>query len=209
VTERVHVADYDPAWPGRAVEFAAEVRELFARWLVSEVLHVGSTSVPGLSAKPIIDLQAVAEDPASARRAGEDAAAAAGWMFVPRELDQRAWRWLFVRVGRDGGSRLAHLHLMPPGQQRWRDQLHFRDRLRTSARLRAEYVRIKRRAVSEHPDDREAYGRAKTEFVQRVVAGTEAVTEAGTDAGTDPDPDLAPADGITASYRRGGGAWRR
>lgn len=157
-------------WAGLAARFAGEVDELFAGWLASDVIHVGSTSVPGLRAKPIIDLQAVSKDPAAALAAVGDRAAGAGWMFVPRELDQRTWRWLFVRVSRDAASRLAHLHLMPPGQDRWKDQMLFRDRLRRNPRLRAEYSQVKEQAAAEHPDDREAYGRAKKEFVLRVVA---------------------------------------
>lgn len=65
-TEPVHVADHDPAWAGVAAEFAGEVDELFDGWLTSEVLHVGLTAVPGLPAKPVIDLQAVSQDPAAA-----------------------------------------------------------------------------------------------------------------------------------------------
>jgi len=101
------VVDHDPAWAARATLFAEEVGDLFARWLISDVLHVGSTAVPGLRAKPIIDLQAVSEDPAAALTAVGDAAAAAGWMFVPRELDQRAWRWLLVCIDAAARSRLA------------------------------------------------------------------------------------------------------
>ena len=169
-TESVHLVDPDPAWPGVAAEFAGEIAGLFAGWLTSDVLHVGSTSVPGLPAKPIIDLQAVSPDPSAALAAVGEAAAASRWMFVPRELDQRAWRWLFVRISSDRVSRLAHLHLMPPDQRRWWDQLLFRDRLRRSRHLRDEYVQVKQRAAAEHPTDREAYGRAKEEFVLRVVA---------------------------------------
>ncbi len=170
MTEPVQVVDPDPEWPGTAAGFATEIHELFSGWLTSDVLHVGSTSVPGLPAKPIIDLQTVSGDPSATLAAVGETAATAGWMFVPRELDQRAWRWLLVRVSADAATRLAHLHLMPPGQQRWSDQLLFRDRLRRSQLLRAEYVQVKRRAAAEHPDDREAYGRAKTEFVCRVIA---------------------------------------
>lgn len=168
--ESVHVVDYDPSWPERAIGFAAEVGELFAGWLSTDVLHVGSTSVTGLQAKPIIDLQAVSADPAAALVAVREHAVAARWMFVPRELDQRAWRWLLVRVSADDQSRLAHLHLMPPGQDRWHEQLLFRDRLRSSASLRAEYAQLKRQAAADHPGDREAYGRAKKDFVLSVVA---------------------------------------
>ncbi|CAA9270266.1 MAG: hypothetical protein AVDCRST_MAG54-2954 [uncultured Actinomycetospora sp.] len=77
-------------------------------------------------------------------------------MLVPRELDERPWRWLFVRVDPQGRSRLAHLHLMLPGLGRWDEQLHFRDRLRSSAELRAEYAALKQRLALEHHDDREA-----------------------------------------------------
>jgi GrpB-like predicted nucleotidyltransferase (UPF0157 family) len=164
------VVDHDPAWAVRATHFADEIRVLFLEWLASDVLHVGSTAVPDLRAKPIIDLQAVSEDPAAAVAAVGDAAAASGWMFVPRELDQRPWRWLLVRTDANARSRLAHLHLMPPGQQRWRDQLLFRDRLRSNPQLRTEYAVVKQQAAADHPDDREAYGRAKKEFVLRVVA---------------------------------------
>lgn len=169
-TEPVRVVDHVQGWAGLAARFAEEVEGLFAGCLTSEVLRVGSAAVPGLPAKPIIDLQAVSGDPAAALAAVAEAAAAAGWMFVPRELDQRAWRWLVVRISPDARSRLAHLHLMPPGLQRWGDQLLFRDRLRSSSSLRAEYVQVKQQAAAQHPSDREAYGRAKAEFVLRVVA---------------------------------------
>lgn len=167
----MHVVDHDPEWADLAERFAGEVENLFGGWLTTGVVHVGSTAVPGLAAKPIIDLQAVSADPAAALAAVGDAAAAIGWMFVPRDLDQRAWRWLFVRTSSDAWSRLAHLHPMPPGQGRWHDQLIFRDRLRSSPQLRAEYVQVKQHAAAKHPDDRDTYGRAKPEFVLRVVAG--------------------------------------
>ena len=170
-TEPVRVLPPDPAWAPRGRAFAAEVRALFGERLVSDVLHVGSTSVPGLPAKPTIDLQAVSDDPAAAVAEVRDAAAEVGWAVVPRELDRRPWRWLLVRVGAGGRSRLAHLHLMPPGQSRWHEQLLFRDRLRASASLRAQYARVKTRAAKDHPHDREAYGRAKEAFVRGVILG--------------------------------------
>lgn len=169
--EPVRLAEHDPAWQRQAQDFAGEVRELFGQHLSSDVVHVGSTAIPGLLAKPIIDLQAVSADPAQAVAAAGTKAAVARWMLVPRELDQRSWRWLFVRVDPEGRSRLAHLHLMPPGQARWDEQLRFRDRLRSSLELRAEYEALKQRLAVEHRDDREAYSAAKGAFVRRVVAG--------------------------------------
>lgn len=168
--EPVRLAEHDPAWQERAQDFASEVRKLFGEHLSSDVLHVGSTAIPGLLAKPIIDLQAVSAAPARAVAAAGAQAETARWMFVPRELDQRPWRWLFVRVDPVGCSRLAHLHLMPPGQARWEEQLRFRDRLCASAELRAEYEALKQQLAVEHRDDRETYSEAKGAFVRRVVA---------------------------------------
>jgi GrpB-like predicted nucleotidyltransferase (UPF0157 family) len=169
--EPVRLVEHDPAWARRAEDFASEVRELFGRHLIGDVVHVGSTAIPDLTAKPIIDLQVVAAEPAKVVNAARVAAEAARWMLVPRELDERPWRWLFVRVDPPGCSRLAHLHLMPPGQARWDEQLRFRDRLRSSAELRAEYAALKQRLALEHHDDREAYTAAKSAFVRRVTAG--------------------------------------
>lgn len=169
-TEAVHLADHDPAWAGWAQRYAAEVRALFAGRLVTDVVHVGSTSIPDLRAKPVIDLQAVSPDPAAALADVGDAAGARGWMLVPRELDRNPWRWLLVRVDDAARTRLAHLHLMPPGQDRWSAQLRFRDRLRESPSLRGRYAAVKERAAVEHADDREAYTRAKRDVVLGILA---------------------------------------
>ncbi|MHC1560318.1 GrpB family protein [Actinomycetospora sp. C-140] len=168
-TETVRLVEHDPAWADLAQQFASEVAALFDGWLASRIEHVGSTSVPGLRAKPIVDLQAVADDPASAVVAVGSAADAAGWKLVPRDLDRRPWRWFLVRVDATERTRLAHLHLMPPARDRWAEQLAFRDRLRADDGLRAEYAAVKDRAVADHPDDREAYGDAKAAFVRRVI----------------------------------------
>lgn len=168
-TEEVHVVAADPAWPEYADHFAREVRSLLDQWLSGPVLHVGSTAVPGLAAKPIIDLQATAIDPAAVIAARHHTLAAGGWFFVPRELDQRPWRWFVVRVDGSGRYRLAHLHLMAPGEPRWDQQLAFRDALRADPALAAEYARLKAAAARDHARDREAYTSAKQVFIRRVL----------------------------------------
>lgn len=170
-SEPVRLEAHDPAWAPRAREYAAKVAGLFAGHLTSEVLHVGSTAVPGLPAKPIVDLQALTAEPDTAVASVGSAAVATGWMPVPRELDRRPWRRLLVRVDATARHRLAHLNLMPPGQERWDAQLRFRDRLRADPDLRAEYAALKERSAADHPDDREAYTRAEEAFVRRAVGG--------------------------------------
>ncbi|MBB4931699.1 GrpB-like predicted nucleotidyltransferase (UPF0157 family) [Lipingzhangella halophila] len=167
--EEVRLAAPDPAWAGHAEHFAAEVRQLLDDWLSSPVVHVGSTAVPDLVAKPVIDLQATAVDPAAAIAARHDTLAAASWFFVARELDQRPWRWFVVRADASGQHRLAHLHLMRPDEPRWHQQIAFRDTLRADPALAQEYAGLKAEAARDHPHDREAYTDAKHAFVCRVL----------------------------------------
>lgn len=168
-TEEVHVVAPDPDWVRIAVVFAGEVRELLGDWVAGPIVHVGSTAIPDLPAKPVIDLQAAVPDPSAAIATKREAMAAASWFFVPRELDQRPWRWFVVRADPAGQHRLAHLHLMQPGEPRWDQQLAFRDRLRAAPALIDEYARIKAAAAAQHPHDREAYTVAKAAFVQHVL----------------------------------------
>ncbi|HEY6424331.1 MAG TPA: GrpB family protein [Pseudonocardiaceae bacterium] len=168
-TETVRLIESQPAWADLAEDFIGEVQDLLGHWLSSDVLHVGSTAIPGLPAKPVIDLQALSQDPDTAIAGAHDALTARSWYFVPRHLDQQPWRWFIVRADPTGQHRLAHLHLMRPGQRRWHEQLAFRDRLRTKPALADEYTAVKTQAAADHPDNREAYTQAKAQFIRRVL----------------------------------------
>lgn len=164
-TERVEVVPYDPSWPHRAARHVARLHHLLDRWLVRPVEHVGSTAVPGLAAKPILDLQAAVADLAAA--AIVETLHADGWVPVPPELDRRPWRRLYVLP--QGDRRAAHLHLTTDDSPRWHEQLAFRDALRADPSLVAEYARLKADLAGRHPDDREAYTEGKASFVRRVL----------------------------------------
>lgn len=79
---------------------------------------------------------------------------AMNWRHVPPDLDGRPWRRFFATVSQDGQHRLAHLHLMSAGADRWDQQLRFRDSLRANPALRDEYTEIKLRLASTYADDR-------------------------------------------------------
>jgi GrpB-like predicted nucleotidyltransferase (UPF0157 family) len=121
-----------------------------------------------LPAKPIIDLMAAVRSLAACDEAHEPLAAA-GWQFVPLELDHRPWRRFFVLPDPGGARRVAHLHLVERSGPRWGDVIAFRDALRRQPALAAAYARRKRDAARAHPNDREAYTEAKSAFVQRVL----------------------------------------
>lgn len=162
----IAIVEPELSWPQLGLDLVAELEALLAPWLRDGVHHVGSTSIPQLPAKPIIDVMAgveslgFADDIASVLRSDD-------WHYVPPNLDRRSWRRFFVKSHRD--RRIAHLQVMTARVPRWRQQLLFRDRLRENATLRCEYAELKRRLAREHPNDREAYSAGKSDFVARVV----------------------------------------
>jgi GrpB-like predicted nucleotidyltransferase (UPF0157 family) len=168
-TQPVEMAEPDPRWPSEAAALAVDLADRLAPWLAGSIEHVGSTAVPDLPAKPVLDLMAPVRDLADALEA-ETALAVDGWVLVPSELDERPWRHLFVLP--DGDRRCAHLHLVEPSHPKWAATLRFRDTLRRQPGLAVEYAALKRAAAAAHRHDREAYTDAKSAFVTAVLAAT-------------------------------------
>lgn len=167
--ETPEIHPHDPRLRLAAQTERARLAGLLGPWLADGVEHVGSTAVPGLAAKPIVDLMASVRglDEVVARAGGD--LAADGWCYVPPELDQRPWRRFFVKPDASGQHRVAHLHLIQVGHPRWAEQLAFRDALRGDERLARQYEDLKRRLAAEHAGDREAYTAAKAAFVANAL----------------------------------------
>jgi GrpB-like predicted nucleotidyltransferase (UPF0157 family) len=172
--EAVHVSAYDPRWPDRAAGYADELRPVLDQWLLGPIEHVGSTAIPGIVAKPVIDLMAQVTDPDAVVGQAGGTLGGMNWRHVPPELDGRPWRRFFAKVSPDGCHRLAHLHLMSAGTARWDQQLRFRDALRASPALRDEYAAVKSGLASTYADDRERYTAEKAAFVTRVMRDLDA-----------------------------------
>ena len=164
--QQPEVHPHDPRLIEQAEIERARLDELLEPWLVDGVVeHVGSTSVPGLAAKPVIDLMAQVRDlDAVVDQAGEKLNAD-GWHYVPPDLDQTAVAPVLRQARPSGQRRYAHLHLIQAGHARWAQQLEFRDALRRDDELADTYANLKRRLTAEHPHDREAYTEAKAEFI--------------------------------------------
>ena len=159
----VRVVPYDPAWPRLFTEEIARLRALLPPALQLELEHTGSTSVPGLAAKPILDILG-GHPPGAAVEPFIDALVAAGYSY--RGEQGIPGRHFFRR----GEPRSYHLHLAAVGGSFWRDQTAFRDALRGDARLCDEYAALKLALAQRYPRDREAYIEAKTDFVTGVLA---------------------------------------
>lgn len=165
-TEPVQVAAPHVEWQRRGERLCRQLEVALARWLVAPVEHVGSTAVPGLAAKPVLDVQAAVLDLGCAGAVAQ-ALAPAGWHLVPAELDARPWRRFLVHVVDE--HRAAHLHLLPAGSARWSEQIAFRDALRADPALVLRYAELKRTLAAQHSADREAYTAGKDEFVRGVL----------------------------------------
>jgi GrpB-like predicted nucleotidyltransferase (UPF0157 family) len=160
------VLPHDPRLADRARAERDQLTRLLAPWLVDGVEHVGSTAVPGLAAKPIIDLMAAVTDPDVVVAQAGERLAADGWCYVPPDLDRGGlWRRFFVKPDSSGQWRVAHLHLIRTGHPRWAEQLAFRDALRRDDQLARSYEGLKLTLAAQYAGDREAYTDAKAEFV--------------------------------------------
>ena len=163
--EPVHVAEYDPAWPGRFAEQQDRAAAVMAPWLAAPIEHIGSTSVPGLPAKPVIDMLA----PVRSLTQAQDAVALLqedGWVFWPDD-PCRHYRLWFLRPQPE--ARTHHLHVIEHDHPHARALIAFRDALRADPGLRTRYAGLKERLARQHRDNRNAYTNAKSEFVARVL----------------------------------------
>lgn len=161
--EPIRVVPYDPRWPERFERERALLAEEIGPWVVGGIHHVGSTAVPGLDAKPTIDILVGVEDLASARGCFE-ALAELGYLYAPYRPEEMHW---FCKPS--PSRREFHLHLVPAGSARFRDELAFRDRLRMDAGLAHEYAELKRSLAMRFQTDREGYTDGKSDFVARVL----------------------------------------
>lgn len=177
----VIIVDYDPAWPAR---YAAECEPLIG--LGSLIEHIGSTSVPGLAAKPVIDIVIGVDDPALLDVTAEEQAdptnpipiapagdaahvelviRIAGCDFTYRGVNGLPGRLYFFRHG----PRSAHVHVAARDSWVVHDHLAFRDWLRTHPEDLRAYEELKRGLAEQFRNDRIAYTMAKSDFIKGVL----------------------------------------
>lgn len=165
----ISIVDYDPTWPLRFEELAARMRAALGA-PVLRIEHIGSTAVPGLAAKPVIDIDVVANS--------------------PRELEATILRLAQIGYVHEGdlgvqgreafrspaGDTQHHLYLLVEGAAELKRHLAFRDALRADPRLRDAYSKLKRSLAHQHPRDRDAYTSGKSEFVLATLARSRHIT---------------------------------
>jgi GrpB-like predicted nucleotidyltransferase (UPF0157 family) len=154
---------YDPSWPARFAAERSALAEAIGEWIADGIHHVGSTAVPGLEAKPIIDILAGVRDLDESRACFEPLAQL-DYVYAPYLVEEMHW---FCKP--HPSRRTHHLHLIPVDSKRYHDELAFRDRLRDDPRITGQYLDLKRSLASRFASDREAYTNSKGEFIRRVL----------------------------------------
>lgn len=157
----VRLVEYDTRWPDL---FSAEERRIRDQCgtLALRLEHIGGTSIPGMCAKPVLDMAAGRPHDASIR----DYIAA----FIQAGYEHRGERGVPGReYFRRGQPRAYHVHLVEEGGLLWRDYLDFRDCLRADAEAASRFAGLKRALAARFPRDREAYMHAKSVHVQEIL----------------------------------------
>jgi GrpB-like predicted nucleotidyltransferase (UPF0157 family) len=161
--EPIRIDPYDPQWPSRFEKEREQLSAAIGQWATGGIYHVGSTAVPGLNAKPIIDILVGIESLDAARECFE-LIGELGYQYAPYRTNEMHW---FCKP--NPSRRTHHLHLIPTDSQRFSDELDFRDYLRAHPETANDYAALKHELAGRFANDREAYTDAKADFIQGVL----------------------------------------
>ena len=160
----IEIVGYERGWPAQFEEERDALQHVLGPWLAGPIEHIGSTAVPGLAAKPVIDIMAAVETLEKSKPA-IGAAATLRYCYFPYRADITHW---FCKPSAE--YRTHHLHLVPIGSPAWVGPIAFRNYLRAHDDVAAEYEQLKRGLALKFRFDREAYTEAKREFIETVTA---------------------------------------
>lgn len=159
------VVDYDPRWPQIYEDERARILSAIGPW-VAGIEHVGSTAIPGLAAKPIIDILVGLKTLSDAVHC-IPRLQAVGYEYVP-EYEKEVPERRYFRKG-PLENRTHHVHMVEKGSDFWVKHLRFRDHLRDHPEDARRYERLKRELAARFTDDRDLYTESKTDLVESIV----------------------------------------
>jgi GrpB-like predicted nucleotidyltransferase (UPF0157 family) len=162
----ITLSPYDPQWAVLFEQERVRLEAALGAWLVGPVEHIGSTSVPGLAAKPIIDMMAPVRSLSQAAAAIEVVTTLGYRNGVHRPEEAH---YFFKPETDNWWERTHQLHLTEPTSLLWRRRVAFRDALRRRADYRSRYEQLKRDLARTHGTDLMAYARDKDDFVNEVL----------------------------------------
>ena len=164
--EKIIIKEYDPKWRSIFEAESAEIMEAIGHY-VAEIEHIGSTAVPGLAAKPVVDILV------GLRRLldAQDCILpmeGMGYEYVPEFEDEFPERRYFRKYS--NGKRTHQIHMVEIGTEFWKRHIAFRDHLRSHPESANEYATLKKELATQFENDREGYTNAKSEFIKNILA---------------------------------------
>jgi len=162
---KIELFEYDKSWPAKFQAEKELLQKHIGAYLVGSIEHVGSTSVPGMVAKPIIDIMFGVKSLKESESAIE-ILSSNGYCFYPYKPDVMHW---FCKPKPE--FRTHHIHLVPFKCELWQERIKFRDALRHSQSLAHEYIEVKRSLAASNSADREVYTKGKWPFIKSVLDG--------------------------------------
>jgi GrpB-like predicted nucleotidyltransferase (UPF0157 family) len=171
LAEEIKIVPYDPCWPD---QFHEEKRRLFGMLpneLIRRIEHFGSTAVPGLAAKPVVDILVEVTELEATKSRIVPLLEAQGydyfWRPNHRHVEHPYYAWFIARRWTTG-KRTHHIHMMERDFQNW-EVLFFRDYLIEHPDVAQEYLNVKLQLASRFKNDREAYTEGKGEFISLIT----------------------------------------
>jgi GrpB-like predicted nucleotidyltransferase (UPF0157 family) len=168
MADDIELVTYDPTWPAQFAAEAAFLRVVLGPDLIAAIDHFGSTSVPGLAAKSIIDILLTTTDLTAARARFPDALKPHGYVFW--RDDPNPERLYFVKgLPPFGAKRTHHLHVVP-ARSPMLAQIRFARHLAANQDVARAYATLKADLAARYRTDREAYTEGKTAFIAEIMA---------------------------------------
>ncbi len=170
VQEDVAIVPYNPAWPRLFEQEKNHLLNCLPNELIRRIEHFGSTAIPNMSAKPIVDMLVEVTSLEETKRRVVPLLQAQGYNYFWRPTwgddTPPFYAWFIKRDAK--GTRTHHIHMVEHGFEHW-DRLLFRDYLIEHPHIAEEYQALKLRLAQDYPNDRVAYTNGKTDFIVRVT----------------------------------------
>ncbi len=173
--ERIDIVPYNPAWPRMFEQEKHHLQNCLPSFMIGRIEHFGSTAIPNMSAKPIIDMLVEVTSLEETKISIVPLLEAQHYEFFWRPINGDDgpvfYAWFIKRDAK--GNRTHHIHMVEKHFEHW-DRLLFRDYLIKFPDKAKEYEVLKLRLARDHPNDREAYTKGKTEFIEQVMRAAKA-----------------------------------
>lgn len=168
--EEIPLVEYNHDWPLSFKEEKIHLLSCLPENMIGRIEHVGSTAVPGLTAKPIIDMLVEVASAEESKKKIAPILETQGYDYFWRPLPGRPaspfYAWFIKR--NDSGQRTHHIHMVEYDFEHW-DCILFRDYLIEHPDIARDYVALKQKLAGTYPNDREAYTVGKSDFIERIT----------------------------------------